>query len=1320
MERQKSIAFHRGGKVRAAAVAAFVFAGLAAHGAGDSPFSGARWIWPEALGSPTNVVVEFRRAFPSAAETPVKLAVAADKVYAAELNGRMLHSGRLPDTPPRRFYDVIPAGTLRKGENVLKVKLYVQGIDSFQHIPGDPGLMFSLFGDGIEVKSDTLAEWRLSAQDRSEGVGLVTRQLGFSFDHDAAAADLPWNAVGAGDARRGEGDFILSPRPVPVAEIRPAVPAKIVAQGLLDGSPLPDDPAAGMDATRMAPAANGALFEDDGRSVRPSAFGGGFYVIADLGREEAGLLSMDVDTDEGVTVDIGHAEHMENGRIRVKIGNRGFAGRYRARSGRQSFCRWEQRIAGRFIQIHVRGARTHFSLHRLSVMPVELPLAELPAPADLGRLQRRIWDTSVRTLRLCMHEHYEDCPWREQALYGNDARNQMLSGYYAFGKDNRMPELSIALLGRGLGEDGWLEMCMPARISITIPSFTFSWVLSVDDHLRHRRDLKFTREMLPTVRRILDRRIKEMRQDMLPCPAGKRYWQFYEWSKGMDGSGVAGFQVKPGQLCFESPLNLLFVMALEAGARCEDAAGDRGRAKVWRQTAQRVRAAVRAKFWNGWKGQMEMRLGADIKPSELVQSLALLADAVPPEARGGVADRLMARSGWTPTTLSQSLYKYEALITFGGRHARSVLKQMDGEWAAMLEKGATSFWEMREGAKAFEDAGSLCHGWSAIPIYIYGAYPELRDPPFGPLSPSAVPHEREYIWPEGRMPDVQPHQIAAKTGERKSPGFKAGMFSRPYIDWYAPNPDCATDLCVITVSGGGFSSCCDAERLRPAIDRFVRAGITVADVTYRTPRPKGMPVHQSAWEDLQRAVRVVRSQAAKRGFNPDKIGATGISAGAKAVLLVATSSLTPAYTPVDEIDSLPCNLLFAIPQAPAYVLTDGDGTPNSRDGDAPDVTLVPELKFDAKTCPMCLFQGGIDEYSPFGSTQIYRQLRRMGIPAEIHLFADRWHGFHGDMNRGDGGTGWDHWFHRAEEFIRQMNYDGRRGDEVKLMSRFTDDGERGAYEKENVWPDGKAPPGFTDQCVPYIEWHIPANLTTRAVQIAFSGGSYRANDPDGFGVAPLRRYLNAKGMTVVTLKYRTPRPANGLAKHTSAWQDLQRTIRIVRSKAAAKGLDPDRIGVMGNSAGGHLAVLAATSSRRKSYLPIDGIDKLPCNVQWAVAAYPAYLLTDGINGKNANGGNGDADRLVTDFSFDLSTCPVLFIHGDSDGYSAMGSVKVWEQLRRMGVQGELHTLAGRDHCFQKSAAPGTGSYTYLDRIWEFMNHKGFNFPANVHANLDRR
>jgi acetyl esterase/lipase len=276
------------------------------------------------------------------------------------------------------------------------------------------------------------------------------------------------------------------------------------------------------------------------------------------------------------------------------------------------------------------------------------------------------------------------------------------------------------------------------------------------------------------------------------------------------------------------------------------------------------------------------------------------------------------------------------------------------------------------------------------------------------------------------------------------------------------------------------------------------------------------------------------------------------------------------------------------------------------------------------------------------------------------------------------------------------------------MARYPNDDVRGEYRKQPLWPEGKMPDVQKNQCQPYLEWHLPKEPKTKAIQIIYSGGAYSGNDPDGFEVAPARRYLNEKGMTVVTVKYRTPRPQGGLAKHTTAWQDLQRAVRIVRSEAAAKGLDPERIGIMGSSAGGHLTLMGATSSKRRSYEPIDDLDKLPCNVKWAVAIYPAYALTDGADSPNAKGGNEDDARLVPEFSFDLATCPILFIHGDADGWAAMNSVKCWEQLRRMGIQSDLHTLVGRGHCFQRTAAPETGSYTWMGRIWEFMNHEGFN------------
>lgn len=567
--------------------------------------------------------------------------------------------------------------------------------------------------------------------------------------------------------------------------------------------------------------------------------------------------------------------------------------------------------------------------------------------------------------------------------------------------------------------------------------------------------------------------------------------------------------------------------------------------------------------------------------------------------------------------------------------------------------------------------------------------------------------EREYIWPDGKMPDAQPHQIAATTAETKLPDYKADDYRRPYLDWFEPPAaDVKSDICMILISGGGYFNCCDVGLVEQWRRKLTEIGVTCVSLTYRTPRPNGLPIHQSAWEDGQRAVRLVRSQAAKRGYSPEKIGTISMSAGSHLATLLATSSMTPSYSPVDSIDTtVSCHINWAITCAIAYALTDGIGIPNTRNGEAIDVELDDCFKFDAKTSPMCMFHGGLDEYSPIASTKVYRQLRRMKIPAELHLFADRHHGFFGSDGRGEKATGYDNWFGRAAEFIRQMNFDGKLGAEVDIMTRFPNDDARASHEREDLWPAGRMPDVQTNQCKPYIEWHLPKTLKTTAIQIVYSGGGYGGNDPDGFEVTPVRRYLNAKGMAVVTMKYRTPRPLGGLAKHTTAWQDLQRAIRLVRSKAAAKGLDPNRIGIMGSSAGGHLTFMGATSSRSRSYWQIDDVDRLPCNVQWAVAIYPAYSLTDGADRPNVKGGNEDDSRLVPEFAFDPDTCPILFIHGDADGWAAMNSVKCWEQLRRMGIQCDLHTLATRNHCFQRKASPGTGSYTWLDRIGEFMNHR---------------
>ena len=550
----------------------------------------------------------------------------------------------------------------------------------------------------------------------------------------------------------------------------------------------------------------------------------------------------------------------------------------------------------------------------------------------------------------------------------------------------------------------------------------------------------------------------------------------------------------------------------------------------------------------------------------------------------------------------------------------------------------------------------------------------------------------ETVWPKGKMPHRQAHQIAAMLDEASAQGFCPDKHREAYIEWMpAPEKGVRTDACMILISGGGYFSCCDVGLVDEWNRRFTQEGIQCVKFVYRTPRPQGLPIYQTAWEDAQRAVRLIRSQARKRGINPEKIGVVSQSAGSHLALLLATSSQTPAYEPIDALDTISCHINWAIVNSPAYVTTDAEeGTPATRQGYGVDVKLSSIYKFDARTCPMSLHHGGADEYSPNGSTLIYRELRKRGIPAELHLYPGRPHGAYG--------------LERGVEFMRQMEFYKPLEPEVDIMQRYDSDDACAKTVETDVWPEGKMPDAREGQCKPLIKWYFPKEKKTDAIQIIYSGGSYMGNDWNGFEVAPARRYLNQLGMTVVTMCYRTPRP-EGLPKHVTAWQDLQRAIRTVRSEASKYGLDGNQVGIMGSSAGGHLTLMGVTSSMHQSYLPIDDIDRIPCNVQWGIGIYPAYVLKDGADGHNSHGGNTDEDTLVPEFSFDLQTAPMLFIHGDADGYASMGSVKVWEKMRSMGIQSELHTLALRQHCFQRKASPGTGSYTWLDRIAEYLRDR---------------
>jgi len=272
----------------------------------------------------------------------------------------------------------------------------------------------------------------------------------------------------------------------------------------------------------------------------------------------------------------------------------------------------------------------------------------------------------------------------------------------------------------------------------------------------------------------------------------------------------------------------------------------------------------------------------------------------------------------------------------------------------------------------------------------------------GGAKAAAVDEGWTAIWPKGKMPDPQPHQQV-----------------EPAIKWFSPEAE-RSDVCLIVAPGGSYNGWCYSHEGAQVATNFIKQGITVAVLRYRTPRPVGLPKHVTAWQDAQRAVRVVRSEAATRGFAPDKIGFCGFSAGGHLALMAATSSMTQSYAPIDELDKNPCNVNFAILVYPAYVLSDGFDGQNTTKGNIPGLELAPEFAFDAKTPPMCFFHGDEDLYSPMGSINLYVKLRRMGIAGELNVFSGLGHGF--GASRGDRGWAWiwNGWECTAVKWLKQI------------------------------------------------------------------------------------------------------------------------------------------------------------------------------------------------------------------------------------------------------------------------------------------------------------
>jgi acetyl esterase/lipase len=167
-------------------------------------------------------------------------------------------------------------------------------------------------------------------------------------------------------------------------------------------------------------------------------------------------------------------------------------------------------------------------------------------------------------------------------------------------------------------------------------------------------------------------------------------------------------------------------------------------------------------------------------------------------------------------------------------------------------------------------------------------------------------------------------------------------------------------------------------------------------------------------------------------------------------------------------------------------------------------------------------------------------------------------------------------------------------------------------------------------------------------------------------------WLNANGIAGIVLKYRVPRPPNvpELETPVGPLLDAQRAVSTVRSRAAEWGINPERIGIIGFSAGGHLALATATGFEKRQYAPVDAIDSASCRPDFAVLCYSGYLK------------DYHKDVIWPGIHIPAATPPVFMVHATDDSTSpSENSVIMYLALKRAGVPVELHVYATGEHDF---------------------------------------
>ncbi len=696
-------------------------------------FENALWIWPKASQEEINQYCQFIHKI--TVKKPIKEAyfyISANKDYNLYVNGKFIAFGQWPDYPTLKSYDKLDVTDyITEGENRICIEGYNCFSDFCSYISDKAGIIFSI---ECTYKDNTKDFWssgedtlfRLSPQYRQGDIERLSMQLNYSFEADLRKVD-EWiekdtkNFTKIAKEDTYTKDCIFIPRPVKKLVYDQNQKAQIITKGPFIRKEEYPSAAKTCDMdflgrneirTKINIPCNNTGKGKDTESLDVASFPvENEFFIVDMGETVCGHLHLDFEADEGTLLTCSYGEHLLDLRVRAHFNSHNFGFRVFAKKGKNNFTHRFVRLGGRYLEIHVTGKAAFYDAR---IIPTDYPLEKKYEFKSKNSLENKIMAVCENTLRKCIHDHFEDTPWREQGLYTLDSRNQSLCNYYLFGNFDYIKE-NIRIYVPSLTEEGHLWITAPSKFYMPIPIFTYAWIMWLRDYFLYSGDYDFVKEMLPTCKIIIEK-LLETQDDtgLFVTPPGDRYWNFVEWQPGLIGDGK-----NTGK--YSLPHNAFTLMALKAYIyMCQKLNCD---CKDLPPLAEKLNRDIDNAFWVEDMGAYKSYIDSPFDPhfAQISNSLALCAGIVPEEKQDSVQENIAYNEKLIETTISMCMYKYEALLQ-DEKYFDYVFEDIEKQWGRMLYAGATSFWETQHGGWYGEGGDSLSHGWSAVPAYFYFAY----------------------------------------------------------------------------------------------------------------------------------------------------------------------------------------------------------------------------------------------------------------------------------------------------------------------------------------------------------------------------------------------------------------------------------------------------------------------------------------------------------------------------------------------------------------------------------------------------------------------